>query len=277
MEYSGETATQLYVTPNEGNSSANQRDSLDNTAPAGARQNDQQHSQMVYMAKDPAERIPAFKGDPIQFQEWWRLLHYYVDSQPIDETEICRIIKDSIQGWAARFVQYLPVCAESYELVKTTMQRRYGQTSQAESAHIQKIHQLCTWKELEKNDKFVDFLSLLAQRVNALIVLGFPYDSLSTALTPVILASIPQNYRLKFNSRWRTLKVEGKNKLKCLTQFLNEQSILLEEEKFALVNLRSKQTNQKNKKGKYPKDSKEHSSKNFKEEADSTSKLLIRS
>ena len=225
----------------------------------------QQTAQLLYMTQDPASKVPVFKGDATEFSEWWRLFNYYVDRQPIDITEKCRILKNSVQGKAARFIQYLPVCDESYELAKQTMQKRYGQSSQAQSAHIQKIHQLCTWKDLEKNDKFIDLLSMLAQHVNALIVLGYTCEALSAALTPVILASIPQNYRMRFNSIWRAQEAQGENKLECLMQFLDEQSILLEEcslqEKFSLINLGSKKNN------KFSKDSRDKKNKKSKDES----------
>ena len=174
------------------------------------------------MAKDPADSVPIFKGDPTEFHEWWSLLHYYVDSQPIDPAEKRRIIEKSVQGKAARFIQHLPVCGESYELAKATMQRRYGQSAQARTAHIQRIHQLCTWRELDKPDKFADFLSLLAQHVNALIVLGYWYQSLSAALSPIILACIPFNHRISFNRLWKKSEQEFSCQLECLMSFLDE-------------------------------------------------------
>ena len=95
--------------------------------------------------------------------------------------------------------------------------------------------------------------------MNALLVLGYSYQSLSAALSPIILACIPFSHRISFNRVWKKSEQDFSCQLECLMSFLDEQSILLEEssfqEKFSLLNISGKQA-QKNE-GKLNRNSKE--------------------
>ena len=186
-------------------------------------------AQVFYISQDPATKVPKFSGDPMKFAEWWDLFHHYVDSQPLETTEKCRILKTSITGKAARTIFHLPVSRESYEIAKKIIYDRFGGTSKAQDAHLQQINRICSIRDLERKDKFADFISMLSQHVSSLVELGNTFSALSVTLSPMILASIPENCRMKFNASWRKIESSGVAKLESLMGFLAEQAFLIEE------------------------------------------------
>lgn len=190
----------------------------------------QSHGPPQYViAQDPSTKVPKFNGDPIRFREWWDLFSFYVDSRPIQTTEKCRILKNSLVGKAAKIVYHLNISEGSYELMKDIVISRLGKDDDAKTSHVKKIMTLCNRKDLHCNDKFIDFALSLAQHVNSLVALGNGYDTLSVTLTPVILACLPDSYRIRFNQKWFKADRQQQNELENLMEFLDSQSSILEQ------------------------------------------------
>ncbi|XP_003740990.1 uncharacterized protein LOC100904124 [Galendromus occidentalis] len=172
-----------------------------------------------HIVKNPEKKVPRFNGDPIKFDEWWSLFSYYVDSKPIDPTEKCPILKNSLVGRALQTVAHLRIAAESYEIMKYTIQESFGDPDAARAALLQNIHVVCRAKDLSKPSKFISFALTLAQNVRSLEALGEGFERLSS-LSPMILSCLTHEMKLEFNQKWEERDSDSVSKVEYLLSFL---------------------------------------------------------
>ena len=85
------------------------------------------------------------------------------------------------------------------------------------------------WKDLERTDKFIDFVPVVSQHVKTLLTLGATLDSLSVTITPVILEALPLEHRKKFREISKFSVDSACNSLEALLNYIEEEAMLLEE------------------------------------------------
>lgn len=167
-----QTAATKATTANDGENEAETYEQQNLAQQPGAAPFFAPYQSPLFLTKELESKIPKFSGEATKFLEWWNLFHYYVDSQPIDITEKCRILKTSLVGRAARETCFIQIRADCYELMKEAIRSKFGNQQHAKTSHTHRIINLCHQGNLDRNDRFIEFVTNVSQNVHALTALG---------------------------------------------------------------------------------------------------------
>ena len=191
------------------------------------------HSLTARINPSPKVKLPKltlkrFNGDLTKWTPFWDSYESSIHRNPsLSEVDKFVYLNSLLEGSASESVAGLRLTAANYNEAVTILQRRFGDTDQIVSKHMEA---LLTLEGVTSQNNLKALRRLHDQvesQVRGLRALGIPAESYGSLLSPVILSKLPQEFRVIVSrqvreGRWhldelmRTIDVEIKARERAL-------------------------------------------------------------
>ena len=166
-----------------------------------------------------AREVPKFDGDVRNYRQWQKMFEIFVDNTPAPTFEKYNILRKTLTGRAFKAIQYLPWEDCSYEIAKSILHRKFGNSDHARDAHRDEINRILDRGAVQEH-KLTAFVDALSLNIRALIGLGSSYIELSMVV-PKIKLCLPPDMRLKYVEWLRAREPSSDTELEKLMEFLD--------------------------------------------------------
>jgi len=140
--------------------------------------------------------LPKFTGDPLNFTSWWNQVDHLI-KKDLDKFELCRLVKNSLEGRAARLVRHYDVTADNATLVTDKLYSVFGEEFSRTAELTGGILDMKMIAEEDGVDKLRDASELLHATYLQFKALPNPIDIDEQAYvwTPIILRKLSMDIR----------------------------------------------------------------------------------
>ena len=112
-------------------------------------------------AKLPKLSIPTFRGDVLEYSNYWELFNANVHQLAIDKVQKFSYLRTTLEGEPATLIGNLELSADNYDSAITMLQERYGDKNRIIQEHYKKLLNLEPGRESYRELKqFYDSLEL---------------------------------------------------------------------------------------------------------------------
>ena len=147
--------------------------------------------------KLPKLTLKRFNGDLTKWTPFWDSYESSIHRNPsLSEVDKFVYLNSLLEGSASESVAGLRLTAANYNEAVTILQRRFGDTDQIVSKHMEA---LLTLEGVTSQNNLKALRRLHDQvesQVRGLRALGIPAESYGSLLSPVILSKLPQEFRV---------------------------------------------------------------------------------
>ena len=141
--------------------------------------------------------LPKFKGDVMAWTAFWDSYKSSVhDSRSISAIDKFNYLKLLLEGPASRCIEGLLITEDNYGSAVELLQRRFGRTQQAITAHMDEILKITGCANDRSNSLRFVFDKINAH-VRGLASLGVASDQYGSLLFPIIMSKLLNKVRLQ--------------------------------------------------------------------------------
>ena len=144
-------------------------------------------------------KVPVFKGDLMEWPEFWELFSISVhNNSSYANIQKFVLLKSHLAGSAKQAIEGIPVSGDGYSAAVDILRERFEQNDVRRDNLMKKLLNLPPVSNGNDIKSLRSMVDHLAAHTRALSTLGVSSDSFSVMLLPMVVAKIPETWRIEW-------------------------------------------------------------------------------
>ena len=144
-------------------------------------------------------KVPVFTGDLMQWPEFWELFSISVhNNASYASVQKFVLLKSHLTGLAKQAIEGIPVSGDGYNASVEILRERFEQNEVRRDNLMKKLSNLPAISNGNDVQSLRNMTDHLSAHTRALSTLGVSSESFSTMLLPVVVAKIPETWRVEW-------------------------------------------------------------------------------